>query len=203
MMVGKADLTFCVETAHEAMSGLEQVLNAADAKLGDGDTGTMLARLFAGLSKTDLSQAEDLGTAFRALARAAAISTGSSLGTLVATALMTFGRETKGQETVDAAAVPALLAKAMEAMMARGKAELGDKTILDSINAIIRRLNETPDIKAAAEAAEAVLDEFRTKPNRIGRARMFGDQTIGIDDPGMLAVTRLAKYLADKAKTGR
>jgi dihydroxyacetone kinase-like protein len=202
MMVGKADLTACVEAAHKAMGDLEQVLNAADAKLGDGDTGTMLARLFAGLAQTDLSQASDISTAFYALARAAATSTGSSLGTLVATALLTLGKETKGQDAIEPSAMPALLAKAMDAMMARGKAELGDKTILDSVDAIIRRLAETPDLQAAADAGEDALNKFRSMPNRIGRARMFGDQTIGIDDPGMLAVARLTRYLADEVKNG-
>ncbi|MBO9178287.1 MULTISPECIES: dihydroxyacetone kinase subunit L [unclassified Rhizobium] len=202
MMVDKSKLTACVDAFHRAMRDLEQVLNAADAKLGDGDTGTMLARLFAGLSQTDLSQASDISAAFNALARAAATSTGSSLGTLVATALLTFGKETKGHVAIEASAMPKLLDKAMEAMMARGKAEIGDKTILDSVDAIARRLAETPDLQTAADASEAALDEFRSKPNRIGRARMFGDQTIGVDDPGMLAVARLTRSLADELKSG-
>lgn len=197
MTVTKANLTACVATAHQAMQELEQDLNAADAKVGDGDTGAMLTRLFAGLAQTDLAKTDDIGSAFASLAKAAAVSTGSSLGTLIATALLTFGKETKGKDEIEAAAIPVLLAKALDAMMARGKASLGDKTVLDSIDFIISHLKQETSLASAAMGAESALEDFRGKPNRIGRARMFGDQTIGIDDPGMLAVAKLTRYLAD------
>ena len=49
---------------------------------------------------------------------------------------------------------------------------------------------------AATAAAESTLTAFRGKPNRLGRARMFGDKTIGMDDPGMRAFQRLVAGLA-------
>lgn len=48
-------------------------------------------------------------------------------------------------------------------------------------------LGKNVRLKAAGEALEA----FRDKPNRIGRARMFADKSIGIDDPGMVALQRM------------
>lgn len=140
-----------------------------------------------------------MGAAFSALAKAAAVSTGSSLGTLVATALLTIGKESKGRTDLDGSDMPALLASAMEAMMARGKAAPGDKTILDSLDAVIKSLIREPTLHAAADGAQHALDDFRSKPNRIGRARMFGDKTIGIDDPGMLAFALLSRRLADNS----
>ena len=41
------------------------------------------------------------------------------------------------------------------------------------------------------KAASETLDAFRDRPNKLGRARMFGERTIGLDDPGMLAFSRL------------
>lgn len=83
--------------------------------------------------------------------------------------------------------------------MALGGASLGDKTVLDSLDAISAGLSavSTHDQArlVAAQAASDALDSFRNRPNRIGRARMFGDQTIGIDDPGMLAIARLTEAL--------
>lgn len=202
MSLTPAGLSSAIAAIHAAMGDLEQSLNAADARLGDGDTGTMLARLFDGLAKTDISQSADMGAAFLALARAASLSTGSSLGTLVATALMTFGRETKGKAGLDAPTFSPLLAAALDAMISRGKASLGDKTVLDSIDAIARRLSETPTVAAAAAASESALETFRDRPNKVGRARMFGDATIGIDDPGMLAVAKIAGVLANHQIAG-
>ena len=88
-------------------------------------------------------------------------------------------------------------------MIARGRGELGAKSVLDSLDAIARATEGLADpaaiLAAADRAADAALDEFRDKPNRLGRARMFGDKSVGIDDPGMLAVRRLLDGLNRKA----
>lgn len=197
--ISTADIVGAVRAAHAAMATLEQVLNDADAKLGDGDTGGMLARVIGRMVEVDLSGATDPGTALTMLARAATLATGSSLGTLFATGLLTIGRRTKGQPTIAVAQLSEHIGKARDAMMARGGASLGDKTVLDSLDGIAYALEGKSETASAAEAtvaaADSALNAFRSRPNRIGRARMFGDQTIGHDDPGMLAVAQLAKVL--------
>ena len=193
------DVKAVVGKAAAAMVGLEQELNAADAKLGDGDTGGMLARVISAIDKAPIPSDEDIGACFSAYAKAAAVATGSSLGTLFATALMAFARETKGQSAVPVSELAPLLVKARDAMMARGGAKLGDKTVLDAIDAVAQALEgvgDTAEAKAkAVEATADVLVAFRGKPNKIGRARMFADQTIGLDDPGMLAFAKLCEAI--------
>ncbi len=189
-----------VARANASIKLHEQDLNAADSRLGDGDTGGMLARVIGKMAEQDLSGAADPGAAMSLLARAAASATGSSLGTLLATALLTMAKETKGQAEIETAALAELAGKARDAMMQRGGASLGDKTVLDSVDAAARALVDANSPAAAvADAAEEALVEFRDKPNRIGRARMFGDATIGVDDPGMLAFAKLARDLADRS----
>lgn len=194
------DVKAIVSKAAAAMVELEQELNAADAKLGDGDTGGMLARVISAIDTAAAASDEDVGACFSAYAKAAAVATGSSLGTLFATALMTFAKSTKGQEAVPLSELAPLLAKARDAMMARGGATLGDKTVLDAIDAVARALEGVSDPqeakRLAVEATQAALLEFRGRPNKIGRARMFADQTIGLDDPGMLAFAELCKAVA-------
>ena len=152
------------------------------------------------MAETDLSGAAEPAAALSQLAKAASIATGSSLGTLFATGLLAVSRESRGRETIEAGELSALIAKARDAMIARGGASLGDKTVLDSLDAIAKALEGVGSTEEAANvaagAAGAALDEFRGKPNRIGRARMFGDQTIGQDDPGMLAIKELSAALA-------
>jgi dihydroxyacetone kinase len=200
MGLSPAALRAAVERAAAAMPGLEQGLNAADSKLGDGDTGGMLARLVGGLAKAPVPAEADLGATFSAYARAAATATGSSLGTLFATALLTMSKATKGKESVAWSELSPLLESAREAMMARGGAKLGDKTVLDALDAVataVRGLDNPAAIGAAATAAaDGALARFRDQPNKIGRARMFADASIGLDDPGMLAFARLTKVLA-------
>lgn len=189
-----------VAAAAKAMAGLEQELNAADAKLGDGDTGGMLARVIGALDGARLPEGGDVGTAFSAYAKAAAMATGSSLGTLLATALMTLARETRGRDAVPVSELGDLLAKARDAMMARGGAGLGDKTVLDALDAVASAIAGVDDAGDAGQravlAAGDALDRFRQKPNKVGRARMFAEATIGLDDPGMLAFARLCAAVA-------
>jgi dihydroxyacetone kinase len=189
-----------VGRAQEHMGTLEQELNEADSRLGDGDTGSMLARVVDRMSATDLAPAEDVGAALGLLARSTLSATGSSLGTLIATALMTMSRQTKGQREVAWEELAGLLISARDAMMARGGAQLGDKTVLDALDAVASALSGQTDGNAAAARAQVgaqdALERFRDQPCRIGRARMFPEKSIGSDDPGMLALARIIEAVA-------
>lgn len=197
---GVSDVKAVAAKAAAAMVDLEQELNAADAKLGDGDTGGMLARVIAAINGASVPSDDDVGACFSAYAKAAAMATGSSLGTLFATALMTFAKNTMRQAAVSVSEIGPLLGKARDAMMARGGAKLGDKTVIDALDAVSLALAGVDDGSTAkdraATASQGALDDYRGKPNKIGRARMFADQTIGLDDPGMLAFAKLCEALA-------
>jgi dihydroxyacetone kinase len=174
---------------------LEDPLNAADALLGDGDTGSMLARVIEKMAATDLSSTTDVGAAFNALARATMSATGSSLGTLLATALLTFSKSTKGRSEVPWSELSSLIDQAIEAMKARGGASLGDKTILDAMHSIAKNLSGIDNATTAAHAAETgasnALEHFKPQPCKIGRARLFPEKSTGAHDPGMLALCLL------------
>ena len=92
-----------------------------------------------------------------------------------------------------------LLHAARDKMMARGKAELGGKTVLDSLDAIATALDgaEDPAATAVAAAQDAQI-AFRDKPATIGRARIFAEKSVGLDDPGMLAMTKIVQALTGR-----
>lgn len=198
-MITSATLSDAAHRAHAAMSVLEQELNQADAILGDGDTGGMLARVIGGLAECDLTSNTDVGASFSILARAALASTGSSLGTLLATALMSFAKASKGKTEVPWSDLSPMLSNACNAMIERGGASLGDKTILDALDYVASALKgiSNPELlgSAARTAAAKALSDFRGKPCKIGRARIFAEKSIGIDDPGMLAFAKLTEAL--------
>lgn len=206
MAITTETLAIALERAEARMARLADTLNAADARLGDGDTGTMLARLMAAFAAVDIRGAADLGAAFTALAKAGAASTGSSLGTLVVGAMMTAGRFTARQPTLEWNRFGPLLAVVRDAAMARGKAELGAKTVVDGLDALARSVEGLDDGEriagAAAIAMRRVLDEFRPRPCTMGRARMFAEKSIGLDDPGMLALAELVWAVAGDTKDG-
>lgn len=204
MAITLETLAAAIARADTGMQTLADTLNAADAKLGDGDTGTMLARLIGVFAKVDVRSAPDLGAGFMALAKAGAASTGSSLGTLVITAMMTAGKATAGKNELDWAAFAPLLASIRDAAMARGKADLGAKTIIDGLDALAKGVEGATTPDHAAAAANAALDrslaEFRERPSGMGRARMFAEKSIGLDDPGMLALREIVRCVSDPAQ---
>ncbi len=187
-----------VARSHPRMEQLEDQLNAADALLGDGDTGSMLARVIEKMAATDLSATSDIGAAFNALARATMSATGSSLGTLLATALLALGKATKGRSEIPWPELSSLIGQAIEAMRTRGGASLGDKTILDALHRVAQSLAGITDASTAGDAAcaaeagaRAALEQFKPLPCKIGRARLFPEKSTGAHDPGMLALALL------------
>ena len=189
-----------VGDAKAAMVHLEQILNEADSKLGDGDTGSMLARLIDRLAEVDLEAATSISDAFGKLARAAMGATGSSLGTLLATGLMTASKMTKDRDSIEWPELAPILSASRDAMMVRGGAKLGDKTVLDAIHEVavaIEGLSDRSSVaREATQAGHRVLERFFDESCKVGRARMFADRSIGSHDPGMLAFVRLVDAVA-------
>jgi len=177
-----------------------EMLNDADGALGDGDLGITLSRGMSLISEISGELPEDLGKALLQCAQAFTKSSGSSYGTLMATGLLAMAKALKGETMVAPARVSELVALARDSMQARGKAVLGGKTVLDSLDAVARATSGQQDSQtvadAAIEAVDRALEEFRTVQATIGRARMFGEKTIGMDDPGMLAMQTIIRALA-------
>ncbi|UWU16950.1 dihydroxyacetone kinase subunit L (plasmid) [Rhizobium sullae] len=201
------DLWHLLQRAANAMTILEEPLNAADRELGDGDTGTMLTRLLRALAGVDI-RGTSLTEAFGTLASAAGESTGSSLGTLLSAALFAMSQQTRSHtDPLPASETAILLRSARDAMLELGKSRLGDKTIIDSVDAVaasIDGLARWPDIAAATvEAAEAVLLRFRGRPCRVGRARMWPEKSQSLDDPGMVTFEALLRRIVLPELCGR
>lgn len=171
-------------------------LCTADGALGDGDLGITVSKGFAEAAAASLP--DDFGMALLETAKAFQRVSSSSYGTLVATAFMSAAKATKGKTSIDAAEIPGLVATARDAMMARGKGALGDKTVLDSLDAIAKSIaGVAPEamLPAATTAARDTVEDYKGRPNRLGRARMFGEKSIGLPDPGQLALLRIVEGL--------
>ncbi|MDT8857553.1 dihydroxyacetone kinase subunit L [Paracoccaceae bacterium Fryx2] len=177
-----------------------EALNAADGALGDGDLGVTMTRGMRLVAEGAPDLPEDLGQALLRCAQAFTRSSGSSYGTLLATGLMAMAKAVKGRTGIEAAEVSDLVALARDAMIARGKAETGGKTVLDSLDAVARAtegLTEPAEVAGAAVAAcRAALDAFRDRSATVGRARIFAEKSRGMDDPGMLAMAAIVVALA-------
>jgi phosphoenolpyruvate---glycerone phosphotransferase subunit DhaL len=177
------------------MQAASAELNAQDGKLGDGDLGITAAAGWAEIAKEADTMPDDVGQAFLSCAKAFQRASSSSFGTLMATAFMSAAKACKGRTDVPWSDISVLLAGARDAMIARGKGALGDKSMLDLLDAAAKVTDGITEPGALLSAVDATADrtlaEYRGMPAKLGRARMFGEKSVGLDDPGMLALRRM------------
>jgi dihydroxyacetone kinase-like protein len=181
------------------METVAEPLNALDGQLGDGDLGVTMTRGGREVVKILPTLPEDVGMALLACAQAVTKVSGSSYGTLLATGLMSAAKATRGRTDVPWPELAGLLRGALEAMKARGKSSLGDKTVLDALDAAAQAIDGVaPDamLPAACAAVDATMDRMRGQQAKIGRARIFGERSAGLDDPGMLAFREILRGLS-------
>ena len=196
------DLKVVIDKISAQIDPIGDEMNALDGKLGDGDLGVTLVNGFNNLKNVRDDLPDDFGMAMFSAAKAITAVSGSSFGTLMATALMAAGKSAKGQTAVDDADLPDLLQTAQDAMIARGGANLGDKTILDVMDGIIASIRANLGAKndmltAAIASTDQTITGFRDQPNKVGRARVYAEKSIGLDDPGMMAIKRLLECLVE------
>jgi dihydroxyacetone kinase-like protein len=175
-------------------------LNELDGALGDGDLGVTMTNGMRKLFEEAPLLPEDVGAAFLQCAQVFTGVTASTYGAILATGMMAAAKATQGRTSVSWLEVSPLLDAAIQAMSARGKAQLGDKTVLDALDAIRKAAEGLDDpvaiVGRADQAVTVVLAEFRDRPFRQGRARIFGDKGLGLNDPGMVALKRMVEALA-------
>ncbi|MCB0106210.1 MAG: dihydroxyacetone kinase subunit L [Caldilineaceae bacterium] len=175
-------------------------LAALDAELGDGDLGRTVERGFIGIKEALAGTLpDDIGRALFQLGKAFSNAAPSSFGALYGTALMKGGTALKDKLTVTLAECADATQAALDALIERGKAQVGDKTMLDAIapaiNAMRATLADVGDdasaavvLRAAADAAQQGADETASMQSKIGRASWQGERSTGKKDPGAQAV---------------
>ena len=198
-MISTESIKSGIKRLAQAMEQSADELNTADGLLGDGDLGVTMIRGFRQIIEILDSLPEDIGMAFFQCAKAFTKSSGSSYGTLLATGMIAIAKVKKGQTGIELEEFSGLFDIALEAMQKRGKASLGDKTVLDVIAAVrdasTNQTEEQDLLDSINQAINDTMDQFRNRQSKIGRARIFGEKSIGLDDPGMLAFKRMFESL--------
>lgn len=198
-----ASVTAAVARVADQLEGLRDPLNQLDAAVGDGDLGITVfkgagaMREYSGAN----SPADDLGKFLAGLGMAFNRAASSTMGALIATALMRAGREARGMAELDAETLARMLHAADAGIQERGKAKPGDKTIVDSLHpaaeAFSEAIDEGESLDDAAvrmlEAARAGRDVVIPLRSKIGRASWVGERTENQPDPGTVLFVRVVE----------
>ena len=184
----------------------EKYFSDLDAVAGDGDFGFSLARGFENvIAEWDEYDRSDLGTFIQKVATTMSGRIGGTSGPIWGTAFLRAAISVKDKNDISPADVVAMLRSAVEGIMKRGGASLGDKTLLDALvpltDAIEADLDKGLDGKAvaqhAAEVARAAAEETAKLEAHRGRASYTGERSIGSPDPGAIAIAVLSERVAE------
>jgi dihydroxyacetone kinase-like protein len=177
-------------------------LTELDAAIGDADHGTNMARgLAAVIAALDAERPDTASGVLKKAATTLISKVGGASGPLYGTLFLRMATSAGAAATVDAAALGKALRAGLDGVVARGKAELGDKTMVDALAPAVdaydkavsdgRSLAEALD--AACDAADAGRDATQPLQARKGRASYLGERSVGHLDPGATSTALLLR----------
>jgi dihydroxyacetone kinase-like protein len=194
MSLGYDDVLRWIRAFAAEVEANKEYLTQLDAAVGDGDHGINMQRgMAAVLVKVDTpTEGQDIGTLLKTVGMTLVSTVGGAGGPLYGTLFLQMGTAVSGKEELGPDDWAAALEAAITGVQARGKAEPGDKTMIDALipgrDALKAALAEGatfPDaLRKSADAAEQGMQDTVPLVARKGRASYLGERSAGHQDPG-------------------
>ena len=181
-------------------------LTRLDSAIGDADHGINMDRgLKAVVAKLGADRQETVNALFKDVGMTLVSSVGGASGPLYGTFFLRFGMASGEIESLTAADLAKALRSGLDGVVARGKAQAGDKTMFDALDPAIEALDSVlagdgelaEALEAAAAAAEAGRDATIPMLARKGRASYLVERSVGHQDPGATSAALLMRVAAD------
>ena len=192
-----------IEAVAATISAHAEELTALDSAIGDGDHGLNMKRGFdAVIADLSAIAAKPLPDAVRTVGTVLVMKVGGASGPLYGTLFMTFGKEVPADPSI--ADVAKALKSAVGAVKQRGKADFGNKTMLDVLGPVADLLSDGESSPAAVRAKAKVCAEATVPMKAVrGRASFLGVRSIGHMDPGArsseLMITAICDVIEGRA----
>ncbi len=176
-----------------------------DTAIGDGDHGTNMDRgMRKAVEKLDGVEGDDIGALLKAVGMALVSSVGGAAGPLYGTLFLQMGTAAAGRDEVDLAGWTEMLDAGVTGVQARGKAEPGDKTMVDALIPALDALRSAADdgadlhdaLRRSADAAAEGMRATTPLEARKGRASYLGPRSVGHQDPGATSSQLLLEVAA-------
>jgi phosphoenolpyruvate---glycerone phosphotransferase subunit DhaL len=175
-----------------------------DTAIGDGDHGTNMDRgMKKALEKLEGQEGEDVGATLKAVGMALVSSVGGAAGPLYGTLFLQMGTSAAGKPALDVAGWTDALEAGLKGVQSRGKAEPGDKTMVDALIPAVDALrdaageDEAEALRRSADAAKAGMEATTPLVARKGRASYLGERSAGHQDPGATSLHLLLRAAAE------
>ncbi|HFC08931.1 MAG TPA: dihydroxyacetone kinase subunit L [Chloroflexi bacterium] len=205
-MVTKADVLNWLKHYAHVIDEQKEYLTQLDAAIGDADHGINMQRGFeAVMAQLPTVEDKDIGTILKKVGMVLVSTVGGAGGPLYGTLFMRMGMAVGNKDALSPEDVVKMFQAALEGVKQRGKAEPGDKTMVDALTPAVEALQKAveagEDLHTALEKATAAAEEGMkaTIPlvARRGRASYLGERSAGHQDPGATSSYLLFKSAAE------
>jgi dihydroxyacetone kinase-like protein len=209
MSIHRDDTIAWIKSVASVIEENNSYLTQLDAAIGDADHGANMDRGFkAVMVKLPEISDKDIGTIFKTIGMTLISTVGGAGGPLYGTFFLQAGMKTAGKMELSLSDWGEALEAALNGIIMRGKAELGDKTMVDAITpavqAIKQAMQDKQPIHAAlelsAQAAQKGMEGTIPLVARKGRASYLGERSAGHQDPGATSSFLILKAAADTWK---
>jgi len=210
MSATTGDVVNCLRKMCDVLHENKEYLTELDSAIGDADHGINMDRGFQAIAKKlpELENMTDIGAILKACGMTLITTVGGASGPLYGTAFLQAGSALTGKQELEPGDLLVAGEAALKGVLMRGKAILGDKTMVDALTPAIAALEEA--LAAGAKAAEA-LERASTAAEtgmtgtipiqaRKGRASYLGERSIGHQDPGATSSFLLIRTMAETAR---
>ena len=202
MSISRDQFVMWIKTYADVIAENKEYLTELDSAIGDADHGINMDRGFqAVLAKLPAFANQDIGSIAKNIGMVLISTVGGASGPLYGTFFIQIGKETAGKLELTLNDWAAALESAVNGVMLRGKANLGDKTMLDSLIPALNALKECSDrgtsladaLSASEKAAEQGMLATTPVVAKKGRASYLGERSAGTQDPGATSSYLLLK----------
>ncbi len=208
-MATKDQIVQWLRNLSEVLTENKEYLTKLDSAIGDADHGINMKRGFDRvMDKLPTVADKDIGSILKTIGMTLISSVGGASGPLYGTFFMRSGMAAAAKEELSGEDLVALLQAGVDGIVQRGRAQVGDKTMIDAwmpaLDAMKESLadgNDTVDaLEAAVAAAEQGMKDTIPLQAKKGRASYLGERSIGHQDPGATSSYLMLKTLLDTLK---
>ena len=202
-----ADLIGLFQSWRDMFAAQREFLIPLDGKVGDSDLGITMSKSFAAAYDTVAAEGADAGLTklLRSAGAIMAKTAPSTMGTLTATGFLRGAKVLDGLDAIGTPEAAAFWRAFTTGIAERGKAKLGDKTILDVLDPVAGALEAAAAsgaalasaMKAAAATADEALEKTKAMVAQHGKAAAFQQKTVGLQDAGATVGVLLVKTMSD------
>lgn len=206
-VISASDLIRLFEAWRQLFVEQRDYLISLDGKVGDSDLGITMSKSFTAAAEAVAAEGPAAGipkllrTAGAIMARTAP----STMGTLTATGFLRASKVVEGAEALGTTEMAAFWAAFRDGIAERGKAKLGDKTIIDVLSPVAASLQDAATsrlplqeaLSNAAAVASGALEDTKSLVAQHGKAAAFQQKTVGLQDAGATVGAMLISKLSD------